>query len=149
MDSAALVGLSISVNTRRIRALQLVRSLRFYLALDCEVRQSGDGWVQLRNADTVFVLEEHGADIRSGDGVPDLSAGNLLHLCRRLWAAGIDTSPVSYPAGAPGGRITTRDPDSHAVSISQAGESLQGASLNAVGPTSRRPQRGSLLGPAV
>ncbi|WP_125673446.1 hypothetical protein [Amycolatopsis sp. WAC 04182] len=119
--------MSISVSARRIRAVQLMRSLRFYLALDCEVRLSGAGWVQLRNADTLFVLEEHGSDGRSGDGVPDLRTGNLLHLCGRLCADGIDTSPVGYPACAPGGRITTRDPDSHAVSISQAGVPLKAA----------------------
>ncbi|WP_410663394.1 hypothetical protein [Amycolatopsis sp. lyj-84] len=41
----------------RIRAFHLGRSLRFYLALDCEVRLTGDGWVQLRNADTVLGVQ--------------------------------------------------------------------------------------------
>ncbi|MFI0805406.1 hypothetical protein SAMN04489729_7124 [Amycolatopsis lurida] len=77
--------------------------------------------MRLRNADILFGLEEHGIDVRSGDSAPDLRAGNLLHLWRRLWADGIDTSPVGYPDCPPSGRITTRDPDSHAVSISQAG----------------------------
>lgn len=120
VDSAALAGLPISMDTQRIRVIHLLRSLRFYLALDCEVRLSGDGWVQLCNADTLFILEHSGTSVRSGGIVPELIVGNLLHLCRRLWSASIDTSPISYPACAPGGRITTRDPDLHAVSISQA-----------------------------
>ncbi|WP_181771615.1 hypothetical protein [Amycolatopsis pittospori] len=99
--------------------MHLPRSVRFYLAVGCEVRRSGDGWVQLRNSDTVFMLERDGVIGCPGNDAPELSAGNLLHLCRRLWAASIDTSPISYPACAPGGRITTHDPDLHPVSISQ------------------------------
>ncbi|WP_410657458.1 hypothetical protein [Amycolatopsis sp. lyj-112] len=120
MDKAGLANLSISPDIRRIRANRLSRSVRFYLALDCEVRQAGDGWVQLRNGNTLFMLEHGDTNARSGTIAPELSAGNLLHLCRRLWSAGIDTSPISYPACAPGGRITTSDPDRHPVSISQA-----------------------------
>lgn len=120
MDSTASADSSISPDPRRIRAIDLLRSLRFYLALDCEVRVSGDGWVQLRNADNLFILEHRGTSPHPGSIAPELSAGNLLYLCCSLWSAGIDTSPISYPACAPGGRITTRDPDLHAVSVSQA-----------------------------
>ncbi|WP_125681606.1 VOC family protein [Amycolatopsis sp. WAC 04182] len=120
MSSTALVGLSVPLDMRRIRTFRLERSLRFYLALECEVRLSGDGWVLVGNADTLFILERGGAVVPSSGTGPALSVGNLLHLCRSLWASSIDTSPISYPACAPGGRITVRDPDSHAVSISQA-----------------------------
>jgi len=106
-------------DSRHIRAHHLSRSVRFYVALGCVVRRSGDEWVQLRNGDALFVLEQGGANAHSSGIAPELSAGNLLHLCRRLWSASIDTSPISYPASAPGGRITTSDPDRHPVSISQ------------------------------
>lgn len=120
MHRAALADLSIFSDIRRIRARHLPRSVRFYVALGCEVRRSGGGWVQLRNGDTQFVLEHGHTNAHSGDIAPELSAANLLHLCRRLWSASIDTSPISYPACAPGGRITTSDPDRHPVSIRQA-----------------------------
>ncbi|MEU3628317.1 hypothetical protein BS329_40875 [Amycolatopsis coloradensis] len=119
---AAIVSVNspISVELQCVPAIHLARSLRFYLALGCEVHRSGDGWVRLRNAGTVFVLVHGGPGAGPGIVVPELSTGNLLRLCCRLWMAGIDTSPISYPGGAPGGRITTHDPDRYPVAISQA-----------------------------
>jgi hypothetical protein len=119
MNDADPANLSIPLDVRCFRTGHLPRSVRFYLAVGCEARRSGHGWVQLCNGDTLFVLEHGDANAHAGGSVPALSAGNLLHLCRRLWSAGIDTSPISYPDCAPGGRITTRDPDLRHVSISQ------------------------------
>jgi len=120
MDKACLTNLSIFQDIRRIRAHDLARSVRFYLAVGCEARLSGDGWVQLCSGDTLFMLEHGDTNAPSGRIAPELNSRNLLHLCRRLWAAGIDTSPISYPAWSPAGRITTSDPDRHPLSISQA-----------------------------
>jgi len=117
----APVKSSVSVELQHVRVAHLVPSLSFYLALGCEARQSGDGWVRLRNAGTVFVLEHGDPGGRPGAVVPELSTGDLLRLCCRLWSAGIDTSPISYPDGVPGGRISTHDPDLHPVAVSQAG----------------------------
>ncbi|MFI0803287.1 hypothetical protein [Amycolatopsis lurida] len=86
---------SVSVELQHVRVGYLIPSLRFYLALECEARQSGDGWVRLRNAGTVFVLEQGVPGSRPGAVVPELSVGDLLRLCCRLWSAGIHTSPIS------------------------------------------------------
>lgn len=131
MVGIASVNSSISVAPQRVRVVHLVRSLGFYLALGCEVHRSGVGWVRLRNAGVVFVLEHGGTGSRPEIIVPELSTGDLLRLCCRLWSAGIVTSPISYPDGVPGGRITTRDPDLYPVAISQT-DSRERAEVPAV-----------------
>ncbi|OLZ51536.1 hypothetical protein BS330_27505 [Amycolatopsis keratiniphila subsp. nogabecina] len=44
IDDISLVNLSISLEILHIPTVQLQRSVRFYLAVGCEVRRSGDGW---------------------------------------------------------------------------------------------------------
>jgi hypothetical protein len=101
-----------------VRVRQMSPMLDFYIAVGCAVQRAADGWVQLRNADTRFILT-HGRDLRSAPGspVPDLASPDLMRLCRRLQALGVETGPISYPVSASGGQITVRDPDQHTVVI--------------------------------
>jgi len=58
MERSSLTAIESTSASTLAGCIRLVPSLRFYLALGCEARQSGDGWARLRNAGTVFVLEQ-------------------------------------------------------------------------------------------
>lgn len=106
--------------SRRVWVRCSSSALDFYLAVGCEIHQVADGWAQLGNAATRFVLAIGGDSPSSSPPVPALTSPDLTGLCRRLRTMGVEPGQITYSASAPGGRIEVRDPDQHTVVICQA-----------------------------
>lgn len=118
---------------RRISA-----ALDFYLAVDCDIHRVDNGRVQLSNGNTRFVLGDGGDPCgTSGSLVPELTTPDLMGLCRRLRALGVETGPIAYPCSAPDGRIEVRDPDQHTVVIRQVGATASTATPHLRQPHTR------------